>query len=96
VTAERLADGYKKQGFIDLLYQENLKMYTAILQDPARKAICSMVKQDEERGAKLLTTLSDDLFNKRSVIPAHLLSSNINQETYLMLDLYKQQRSLRE
>jgi hypothetical protein len=54
VTAERLAEGYKKQGFIDLLYKENLKMYTSVLQDPARKAICSLVKFDEEKAVHLL------------------------------------------
>jgi len=90
VTAERLADGYIQQGFLDLLYKENLKMYTSTLQDPARKAICSLLKLDEPRALTFLTDISTDVFNKRLIIPAHQLASNINQETYLVLDLLKQ------
>lgn len=64
-------------------------MYTAALQDPARKALCSLVKYDKDTALKLLATIETDIFNKPNYIPAHLLSSNINQETYLILDLLR-------
>ncbi len=31
ITAEKLAAPYKKQGFLELLYKDNLKMYTSQL-----------------------------------------------------------------
>ena len=91
-TSDKLADLYLSQGFLDLLYRDNIKMYTAQLQDPARRAICQILKNDESKTVSMLQHIQQDLFNKRNTIPAHLLASNITQETQLVLEILKTQR----
>ncbi len=49
-------------------------MFNSSLLDPARKTICFLLKSDKDKTVDFLKKVDYDLFSKRKVIPAHLLS----------------------
>lgn len=74
-TSSNFSNEYQSIGYLDVLFQEDLKLHTSALLDPARQAICSMLKNDKEKTLKLLDHLEKSLFNRNDA--AHQVSQNI-------------------
>jgi len=80
-TAESRKEEYCQVGLDALLYQENLKMFSPSLVEPAKKALSLLA------GRRFLDSIEKTIFEKADFFPAHLLDQNIKGDSSLLLKL---------
>ncbi|CDW77116.1 e3 ubiquitin-protein ligase ubr4 [Stylonychia lemnae] len=93
-TSDSLRIQYLDQGFVDMLYENNLSMHKQSLQEPAKKAICSLIQNDQERCMNIFSRINKDVKIKNENVPAHLLQQTLKFYSDLVLEMIKTQETL--
>jgi hypothetical protein len=81
-------DFYIENNFVDVLYDQSLRMFSSKLRGPARKAICSIVKHDLTGCNSLLSKIESSILGQNKIkLPVHLTSQSLQDDVDILISL---------
>lgn len=72
-----------------MLYEKNLNTHNSSINENAKNALCVLALDSKDHLEDLLAKIEKNLFSKQDIIPPHQLSSNLKEESSLLIMIIK-------
>ena len=89
---------YKEEKFLLTLFKSNMKMFSGLIRDASRNAICKIILNDQDSFTKILKLVQTKIISiiEDKDIPQHMISSLIQEEIELLINLTKVTKQMKE